>query len=555
MSIFIELKRRNVLRVAAAYIVVAWLLIQVAETLFPLFGFDDTPARIVVIVLAIGLIPAMVFAWAFELTPEGLKKEKDIDRAQSITGHTGKRLDRMIMVVLAVALGYFAFDKFVLSEQREAAQQQQQVAELEEAHLEGRTEALMESYGDQSIAVLAFDDMSPDGDQEYLSDGIAEELLNLLAKIPELRVISRSSAFSFKGKDVSIPIIGEQLKVAHVLEGSVRSFGQRIRITAQLIDSRTDTHLWSETYDREKGDIFATQDEIAAAVVSELKVKLLGGMPTTAEADPEAYRLLLEIKDLEKRSTFNEDLVQDLTGKVRQLLDRAPDYAPAWAKLGNLYSTQWGRYLINEFEAESNAKTLAHRAFDRALQLDPVLSDAYIGKARLGATESRLHETARHLQRAMELDPTNTSALDQASWLLTMLGRFDAVPSIHAYLEKRDPLNPWLFYRIAFDNGFAGRLDVFILNMRKIIMLDPERQNIKGFLATGLAYTGQYQKAVDMIGELDINLVTIPPLAYAYQQLGMEEKLQGLLESIPAENPPALLMARLHATLGNADEA
>ena len=189
MSIVRELGRRNVFRVAIAYIVAAWLIIQVVETILPAFGFGDPAVRIVTIVLVIGLIPTLIFAWAFELTPEGLKLDKDVDRSQSITARTGKKLDRVIMV--ALALGYFAFDKFVLSESREAS-----IAKT--AHQEGRTEALVESYGDKSIAVLPFVNMSSDPEQEYFSDGIAEELLNLLARVSELRVISRSSSFSFK---------------------------------------------------------------------------------------------------------------------------------------------------------------------------------------------------------------------------------------------------------------------------------------------------------------------------------------------------------------------
>ena len=222
--------------------VTAWLGIQVAETIFPAFGFGDAAIRLVVIVFAIGLIPALVVSWVFEITPEGLKKEKDIDRTTSITNKTGKQLDRIIMVVLALALGYFAIDKFALSPQRQA---EELATATKEAHKEGRSEALVESYGDKSIAVLPFVNMSSDEEQEYFSDGISEELLNLLTKIPELRVISRSSAFSYKGKDIKLTEIAKELNVAHILEGSVRKAGKLVRITVQLIEARSDTHLWS----------------------------------------------------------------------------------------------------------------------------------------------------------------------------------------------------------------------------------------------------------------------------------------------------------------------
>lgn len=178
-SFFEELKRRNVLRVGAAYIVGAWLIIQVVETIFPAFGVGDAALRLVTVVLAIGLVPTLILSWALELTPEGLKKEQDVDRSESVTVHTGKKLDRFIMVALALALSYFAFDKFVLSESREATI-------VQTARQEGRADALLESFGEHSIAVLPFVDMSEHSDQEYFSDGIAEELLNLLAQIPEL---------------------------------------------------------------------------------------------------------------------------------------------------------------------------------------------------------------------------------------------------------------------------------------------------------------------------------------------------------------------------------
>ncbi len=236
VSFLEELKRRNVLRVAAAYLAVSWLLIQVVETVFPAFGFGGTDVRIVIVVLVIGLIPVLIFSWAFELTPEGLKKEWEVDRSRSIAARTSKTLDRMIMLVLALALGFFAFDKFVLDPARDATRE-------EAVARQARSDALVESYGDKSIAVLPFVNMSSDPEQAYFSNGISEELLNLLTRIPQLRVISRSSAFSYKGKDIDIPTMAEQLNVAHILEGSVRKSGNRVRITAQLIEARTDTHL------------------------------------------------------------------------------------------------------------------------------------------------------------------------------------------------------------------------------------------------------------------------------------------------------------------------
>ena len=326
MSLLEEIKRRNVLRIAGLYLVGAWLIVQVAGTVLPMFDAAAWLPRTIVVVLAIGFIPALVFAWVFEITPEGLKRESEVDRNQSQTLHTGKTLDRVIMVVLALALGYFAFDKFVLSESRE-------VSIAEEAHQEGRSEALVESYGDKSIAVLPFVDMSPDKDQEYMSDGLAEELLNLLAKIPQLRVIARTSSFSFKGEKIEIAEIAKKLSVAHVLEGSVRKSGNQIRITAQLIRASDSSHLWSETYDRSLDDVFAIQDEISAAVAEHLKITLLGEAPTVTVTDPKAYVLTLQARQVLRQGTA-EAFAQSID-LHQQALVMAPDYAAAglaWLK-------------------------------------------------------------------------------------------------------------------------------------------------------------------------------------------------------------------------------
>ncbi len=289
MSFLNELKRRNVLRVAIVYLAGSWLLIQVLETLFPIFGLAETSIRIVVIILAIGFIPAVAISWVFELTPEGIKRDEDVDRSAAASIAAGENFDRIVIVVLVLALGYFAVDKFVLDPARD-------VEQIQEAQKQARTEALVRSYGDKSIAVIPFINMSPDPEQAYFADGISEELLNLLAKIRELRVISRSSGFSYKGKDIDITTVSKELNVAHVLEGSVRKSGNKIRITVQLIDARTDTHLWSETYDRTLDDVFVIQDEIAAEVVARLKIELLGSAPIAKKVNPQAFALYLKAR-------------------------------------------------------------------------------------------------------------------------------------------------------------------------------------------------------------------------------------------------------------------
>lgn len=278
MSLIRELKRRNVIRVAVGYLAGAWLLIQIIETLFPIFGLEESSIRVVVIILAIGFLPAVIAAWVFEITPEGLVKDSGTPGQSDVATHA--RFDRIIIATLVLAVAVFAVHTFVLDPQRDAA-------EREAARLEGRSDAFVESFGDKSIAVLSFENMSSDPEQAFFADGISEELLNLLARIEGLRVTSRTSAFAFQDSDASIPEIAEQLKVAYVLEGSVRSDGENIRITAQLIDARADTHVWSETYDRKFEDIFAIQDDVAERVVSELKIKMSVGMPMAARHDPD----------------------------------------------------------------------------------------------------------------------------------------------------------------------------------------------------------------------------------------------------------------------------
>jgi len=428
LSLFNELKRRNVIRVAIGYVAGSWLLIQVVETLFPLFGLPDSATRMVVIILGIGLIPALILSWVFEFTPDGVKLESNIDRSQPIDKDKGKIFDRVVMAVLALALAYFAFDKFILAESR-----------METARQEGRSQALTESFGDKSIAVLPFVDMSSDKDQEYMSDGIAEELLNLLAKIPELRVISRSSAFSFKGKDIDVPTIAEQLNVAHILEGSIRKAGDRIRITTQLIEGRSDTHLWSETYDRVLDDIFGIQDEIAQKVVDELKFTLLDDIPQASQTDPEAYEQYLVGQHLMHQRT--KASIEQATTHFQSALDLDANYAPAlaanavaWMLLQDSSRT-YGDLPLQEAVAK------AMPAAQRALKLNPDLAEAHAAAGFIHFQQQNFEEALEYWNRAVELNPNFALVYSWRSILLGDIGKYqEQLESVRAAAEL-DPLS------------------------------------------------------------------------------------------------------------------
>lgn len=485
MSVIEELKRRNVFRVGAAYVVVAWLIIQVAETIFPLFGFDETPARIVVVVLTIGFVPTLILAWVFELTPEGLKKDEDIDRSLAVGLTNARRLDRIIMVVLALGLGYFAFDKFILSESREAS-----IAD--QARQEGRSEALTASYGDNSIAVLAFDDMSPARDQEYLSDGIAEELLNLLAQIPELRVISRSSAFSFKGRSIEIPEIAKRLNVAHILEGSVRKSGDRLRITAQLIDARSDTHLWSETYDRVLDDVFTVQDEIAEIVAGRLTTTLLGSVPKSRHVNPAAFEILLESRHVSRAGTPEGFL------RSNELADQAlqldPDYASAWVIKAKNYSNMAESGVLPREESYE----LAREAAATALTLGPDQAGPHSVTAWVA-----LHYlndkvlAARHFQRANELDPADPALLSNAGAFLLKLRRFEKAISVFEFVAQRNPVSPVAHFNLGEAYFAARRFDDAAASYEAALELSPEFRGGHLWLSKALLLGGDAEAACE----------------------------------------------------------
>jgi TolB-like protein len=428
---FDQLRQRNVHRVALAYLAGAWLLIQVVETLTP----DVLPAgavRATLIVVAVGFIPALILAWIFEWTPDGLKRE--IEVPAGMPPPESRRLDRAIILTLVIAVGYFAIDKFVLDPVRDEEKIEAATTEAIEDALAGR---LLEKYANRSVLVLPFLNMSADEEQEYFADGISEELLNLLAKGEELRVISRSTSWTFKGKEIDVAAIQKRLNVSHILEGSVRRAGNQVRITAQLIDAQTNSHLWSETYDRTMDDIFAIQDEISAEVVDQLKLELLAGPPSADQIDPVAYDLYLQGRHL-THTVRTPEAVDEAIELLSRSIELAPDYVPAIWDLAR--ATYYSRSMESPNEVVSKDPRI-RALVDRLVELAPDSSYANGWLGLFAEEAGDLQESALYRERA--LAAANDSHLYTQQTItarfLARLGRQEEAAALAFYVVDRDP--------------------------------------------------------------------------------------------------------------------
>ena len=425
MSLFAELKRRNVFRVGIAYAITSWVLLQIIDVIAPILELPEWAPKLILVILAIGFFPALIFAWAFELTPEGLKREKEVDRSASITDVTGRKLDRIIIAVLGLAVVLLLIDRYTGND-----------AEPQSARV------------GKSIAVLPFVNMSSDSEQEYFSDGITEEILNSLAAVKELKVAGRTSSFAFKGQNDDLRKIGDTLGVETILEGSVRKAGATVRITAQLIQVDDGFHLWSETYDRELTDVFAIQEEIATEILNQLRATLLDEEVVafeTQRTDPAVYDLYLLAR--QRIYARTEKSIQSSV----ELLDRAiamdPDYAPALAQRGIatilLSDTLSGT--IPDDEAQRQGK----RFIDLALEKDPQLAEAWAALGLYHTNRPSEHEEAIDaLTRALELNP---NLINASNWLFVVFNSIGEKANALALIEdmiEKDPL-----YKPAFGNG------------------------------------------------------------------------------------------------------
>jgi TolB-like protein len=556
VSFFDELHRRNVFRVAVAYVFAAWLVIQVVETILPSFGFGDAAIRTVTIVLAIGLVPVLVFSWVFEITPQGLKLERDIEHDGAPPSGGGRALDRILLIVMALALGYFAADKFLLEPARVARM-------MEETARQARAESLVESFGERSIAVLPFVNLSPDPGEEYFSDGISEDVLNLLAKIPGLRVISRSSAFRFRGGAVDIPSVARQLNVAHVLEGSVRRVGDEVRITAQLIDARSDSHLWSESYDRQLSarNVFAIQTQIAEniaaalnAVLSEPDLGRLQRIPTQSLEAYEAYLLGKQRMSVRSRAALLE-----AAAYFAEAVDLDPAYAPAHVGMADvrLLLTNYG------YEPADTALPEVEKALATALSLDDRLGAAHasVGLSRMQRGDFDGAEAA--FNSAIALDPNLATAYHwHGDMLVNAMARYEPAIPLLEKARALDPLSPIITVTLGEAYEGVGRFSEALALYHKALEIEP------GFPA-GYFLIGRYYWAVR--GELDEAVrwlrkeLAVDPdrdpslLGTVYMDLGaFEEAAYWVRRSVdrwPDGFVPGSALVRLHRYLGEEREA
>jgi TolB-like protein/Flp pilus assembly protein TadD len=481
MGFLAELKRRNIYRAAAFYAASAWLLVQIATQVFPLFHVAEWTLRWIVVALVIGFPFALLFAWFYEWTPEGIKRESEIDRSQSITRRTGRRLDRWIIATLALAVVLLLTDKFVLHKE---------------------TVPIV----DKSIAVLPFANTSGDAGNEYFSDGLSEELISSLSRLRDLKVIGRTSSFQFKGKTDDSAAIGQKLGVVYLLEGSVRKYAERVRIAVALVKSEDGANVWSESYDRELKDIFAVQAEIAGTVASQLQVALLGKEAHAAQmpgsTGPSTQNVDAYTAWLQGRFYFQKHTIDDVHKAIEyyeEAIRLDPKYAEAYASLV-IAQVQ----LITTFAVPSRAEkealvAKARREAASALELAPTLGRAHQAQAFiLQVIDFDLQAADAGYRRAAELSPQDWATALNLGVVNASLGRLEEAVEYGKRSLLLDPLNGVTYIYLARSLEALGRYDEADAMVRKVIELHPQAAQAYSELAITQIRRGNTAAAVDL---------------------------------------------------------
>ena len=470
LSLFAELKRRNVFRVAVAYLALAWLATEVVGTLFPAFGIPDWGIRLVVIVFALGFLPALIISWVYELTPEGIKREKDVVRDVSITHLTAKRLDVFTIGLIVVAIAFILFDRMWLAPRLERAPAPDTAAEIGSVQT-AVSKPGAPQYSSNSIAVLPFANRSANPDDVFFVDGIHDDLLTYVSQISDLKVISRTSVMEYRDTLKKIPEIAQELGVTNLLEGGVQRAGDHVRINVQLIDAKTDEHVWSNIYDREltAANVFAIQSEIALAIAEALRATLtpeeeerIQSVPTNDLIALEAYFLGRQL--LAKR---NVPALAEAIARFGEAVARDPKFALAHVGLADSTRLHSGYSAMGPDERKQ-ALSRAREAVERALALNPMLGEAYAAMGSLFLREGKPEEAEAAFKRAIDLNPNYAPAYQ---WYGEWLG-------------------------LAYRMGESDRLDLALELSRKAIALDPKSAIITNDYGEVLQYGGRYEEAL-----------------------------------------------------------
>ena len=517
MSLIDELRRRNVIRVAIGYLAAAWLLIQIAETFWEIYALPAEILQGIVAVLVIGFIPAVISAWVFEWTPDGLVRDSGTPTGAA----QNQRFDRVVMAVLALAVTYLLVDKFVVTERPPSGE-------------------------DLSIAVLVFEDMSPDASQEYFSDGITEEMLNLLVNNTNLLVTSRSSVFALKGKGMSVPEIIDVLGVRYVLEGSVRKAGDTVRITAQLIDGQIDKHVWSDTYDREfeLKNVLRIQDEIAGLIVNELNATLFDY--DVPEVNPVAYDAWLRAKHL--LDLYNPDNVELIEDILEDGLAADPDYVPLlWQKTRFTgHKRQFG--LISREEADTIQDAI--RAHIKRIAPDDIMWLLHYAEEAARALDRK--RVAELVAEAFRRAPRDMFIVENVLRSARFLGQHQTAEQLGRYLVSRDPVCGRCFFRIGLGYMEAFEFEKAISALERALALGTG--NLDPNEALGFAYLGlgEPQRALEYFEKLPDGPHRVSSIMLAYHDLGMTEKFEALKPELIAFDDPHM-KNYVDAWVGNTD--
>ncbi len=449
-------------RVAIAYVIVGWVALQFVDVVDDILSLPDWFGKAILVLVAIGFPFVLLFSWAYEVTPEGVKKTEKVDKSKSISHGTGQHINKLIVGALVLALGFIVYDKMVVKETKVV--DEAQVAAI-------------------SIAVLPFVNMSNDPDQEYFSDGISEEILNSLVKLKGLEVAGRTSSFVFKGQSQDLRTIGEALGVTHIIEGSVRKAGVRVRITAQLVRADNGFHLWSETYDRELTDIFAIQDEIAASIAKALKVELLGNTETAATevVNVEAYDYYLKGLQGMRVNTFEVLKAAEENFAAARRID--PGFAAAYARQALAIWDQ-----VNTGALPLSALDQVEEVALEALAIEPDLSAAHVALALAANNKNDEEKAVRHAVRALALGEANAEYMANLASVLSGAGDFERANRLFQQALKLDPLNALVHMRYAIvSNRKWGLIDQGQRAFERTIELQPDNPNGWSLLGALLA--------------------------------------------------------------------